>query len=177
MNETPTAGKYTWTRQLPKTGQIIEYLAGDDGTHEAGWWRRRLNLNNRTRFITITLNGDDIVIDRATGLMWPRDITGTGGRNSIPAPWSEALIYANGLDFAGFTDWRIPNVLELTSLVDFAVATWWDIFENPVSNYYWTSTTYSTITTEVYLLYFLTGELMNGSKIGPWRVICVRGGL
>jgi hypothetical protein len=32
--------------------------------------------------------------------------------------WNAALVYAEGLATAGYTDWRLPNVKELQSLVD-----------------------------------------------------------
>ena len=33
--------------------------------------------------------------------------------------WHEALTYCENLEFAGHTDWRLPNVRELQSIVDY----------------------------------------------------------
>ncbi len=58
-------------------------------------------------------NGDGTVTDLATGLMWQQSDDGTG-RN-----WEEALAYAEDLNQAGHTDWRLPDVHELQSIVDY----------------------------------------------------------
>ena len=58
-------------------------------------------------------NGDGTVTDQATGLMWQQSDDGTG-RN-----WEEALAYAENLNMAGYSDWRLPNVHELQSIVDY----------------------------------------------------------
>lgn len=58
-------------------------------------------------------NGDGTVTDLATGLMWQQSDDGTE-RN-----WEEALAYADGLSLAGNDDWRLPDVHELQSIVDY----------------------------------------------------------
>ncbi|GAJ23406.1 unnamed protein product, partial [marine sediment metagenome] len=101
-------------------GQITSYRNGDDGEYEAGWWRGRLNADNKTRFIAKTIGGGSVVIDLATGLMWPADGVAAGCNNGVALSWEAAIDYALSLDFAGFTDWRIPNVKELASIIDFS---------------------------------------------------------
>lgn len=61
-----------------------------------------------------TDNGDGTVTDQATGLMWQQADNGEG------LLWQDALSYAEGLDFAGYTDWRLPNAKELQSLLDYS---------------------------------------------------------
>ncbi len=61
-------------------------------------------------------NGDGTISDIATGLMWAKDDNGTG------IEWIEALPYAEGATLAGYTDWRLPNVKELQSIVDYTRA-------------------------------------------------------
>jgi len=58
-------------------------------------------------------NGDGTITDNATGLMWTQNDDGNG------MSWSEALTYAEGTEFAGYGDWRLPNVKELQSLIDY----------------------------------------------------------
>jgi len=58
-------------------------------------------------------NGDGTVTDQTTGLMWMQDDTGEG------MTWEEALAYAEELSLAGHDDWRLPNVKELQSIVDY----------------------------------------------------------
>jgi len=36
--------------------------------------------------------------------------------------WEEALEFAENLDYAGFSDWRLPNAKELHSIVDYTRA-------------------------------------------------------
>ena len=168
------------SRGLPKTGQRIEYVAGDDGTYEAGWWVGRLNYNNRERFIASTVNGDDIIYDRATGLTWAADGDEAGCKNGDYCSWNAAIPYANGLDFAGETDWRVPNYMELLSLLycrgDAPLIS--GRFVNTVSGMYWSSTTNSVEDTLAYAVYFSSGVTAAVSKGAPVPFLrCVRGGL
>jgi hypothetical protein len=59
-------------------------------------------------------NGDGTVTDKATGLTWTRDDSGKD------LNWADALNYCEGLDLAGFDDWRLPNVKELQSILDYS---------------------------------------------------------
>jgi hypothetical protein len=58
-------------------------------------------------------NGDGTITDNATGLTWQKADSGRGMN------WSQALAYAENLDLAGQTDWRLPNAKELQSIVDY----------------------------------------------------------
>ncbi len=65
-------------------------------------------------------NGDGTVSDDATGLMWAQDDSGV----DVPAGlnWEEAMAWVetqNAAEFLGYSDWRLPNVKELQSLVDY----------------------------------------------------------
>ncbi len=60
-----------------------------------------------------TDNGDGTITDYATGLMWMQDDNGEG------IPWEDALSYAENFEFAGYSDWRLPDVKELQSIVDY----------------------------------------------------------
>jgi hypothetical protein len=65
-------------------------------------------------------NGDGTVTDLCTGLMWMQDPAVPDSRYNPDECdgifWQEALIYAENLDFAGYSDWRLPNVRELLML-------------------------------------------------------------
>lgn len=174
------AKRLVLTRLLPKTGQVTEYQAGDDGQYEAGWWRGRLNVNNKNRFIAKTLSGDDVVIDLATGLMWAAKGNKAGCYSLQQHNCSNVLVYAGNLDFAGFTDWRVPNINELVSIVSYVLsnpAISEPPFSNTVSSYYHSSTTLITITTQHWVLKFDIGKPSIGFKTGNYYLRCVRGGL
>lgn len=53
----------------------------------------------------------ETVTDTQTGLVWQRTVSG-------PYAHAEAVSYCEALSFAGSTDWRLPTVLELSSLHD-----------------------------------------------------------
>lgn len=58
-------------------------------------------------------NGDGTVTDLATGLMWQLADDGQ------TRDWKDALAYAEGLTLAGYDDWRLPDIKELQSIVDY----------------------------------------------------------
>jgi len=102
-------------------------------------------------------NGDGTITDNATGLMWMKDDNGTG------VNWENALSYTEDFEYAGYTDWRLPNAKELQSIVDYtrspaitnsaAIDTMFNCTqitnEAGAADYpcYWTSTTFSSQTT------------------------------
>lgn len=66
-------------------------------------------------------------IDKSTNLMWKRCLEGGAGSDCHPESgqsllsinWVDALFYAEHHDYAGFTDWRLPNTRELLSIYDY----------------------------------------------------------
>ena len=64
-------------------------------------------------------SGDGTIIDYATGLMWTQDDSGAG------MDWEQALAWAqqkNAENYLGYNDWRLPDVKELQSIVDYSRA-------------------------------------------------------
>ncbi len=59
-------------------------------------------------------NGDGTVTDHATGLMWMQNDNGSA------ILWKDALTYAEDFSFAGYSDWRLPDIKELQSIVDYS---------------------------------------------------------
>jgi len=100
-----------------------------------------------------TDNGNGTITDEATGLMWMQDDSGEG------LNWEDALSYAEGKEYAGYSDWRLPDVKELQSIVDYtrSPATTSSAAIDPIFNcteitneagesdypFYWSSTTHS----------------------------------
>ncbi len=60
-----------------------------------------------------TDNGDGTITDHATELMWMQEDNAEG------VIWKDALSYAEGLEYAGFSDWRLPDAKELQSILDY----------------------------------------------------------
>ncbi|MBN2381571.1 DUF1566 domain-containing protein [bacterium] len=87
-------------------------------------------------------NRSGTVSDLNTGLMWKQD-------ESPEMTLKEALHYCHNLDLAGFSDWRMPNIKELPTLLDlsFQNGLWYNpeffpkVITKPLG-FYWSSTTY-----------------------------------
>jgi hypothetical protein len=65
-------------------------------------------------------NGDGTITDNATGLMWSQDDSGSDVPNGLN--WEEALAYVeakNEANYLGYSDWRLPDVKELQSILDY----------------------------------------------------------
>ena len=153
------------TSGLPKTGQTTSYATGDDGDLEKGvaWPNPRFTDNNNNGTVT----------DNLTGLIWLKNANCAGaGRN-----WASAVADVASLNSGGKmntnvcgdtsrdpgngaapthqTDWRLPNVREMHSLIDygpFAPALPSGPFTGVLSDLYWTSTTYAVGTTSAFLV-------------------------
>ncbi|WP_299554336.1 DUF1566 domain-containing protein [Seonamhaeicola sp.] len=97
-------------------------------------------------------NGNETITDNATGLMWTQNDSG------MAMLWKDALAYAENYEFAGYSDWRLPDPKELHSIVDYSrsPATTNTAAIDPIFNaslitneagaidypYYWTNTTF-----------------------------------
>ena len=122
---------------VPKTGSTVNQQTGDDGAYQAGvaWPAPRFTAGSST--------SSNCVTDHLTGLMWLRNPT------NPPQNWSNALVYCEGLTGASgrgnFTDWRLPNVREMQSLIDFdnrapALPAGHPFLVLATTNDYWTGT-------------------------------------
>jgi serine/threonine-protein kinase len=60
------------------------------------------------------LKGDQLILDRETGLLWQRQASGDR------MVWKDGFAYIDSLNqsnFEGFSDWRYPNREELETLI------------------------------------------------------------
>lgn len=76
---------------------------------------------------------EGIVEDIYTGLTWQDGVSPSTRR------WAEAVDYCNNLEWAGFSDWRMPDYLELQTIMNFTHSwnSWPDIFDNRVPATCW----------------------------------------
>ncbi|MCB1158185.1 MAG: Ig-like domain-containing protein [Leptospiraceae bacterium] len=111
----------------------------------------------------------------------PYTLNGTGT--------SEAYTQCNNLNsnppagFAGRTNWRVPSVTELETLLDLSGQNYsstgalnnGNLFPNTIAGFYWSSTTYAPNTTSALLVGFVTGYVHSVSKTFDGYVRCVSG--
>jgi len=69
--------------------------------------------------------------------------------------WDDVLPLVEALEYAGFSDWRMPNVLELLSIKNFGPhPPHYSAFPNTANAFYCTSTTYAGSTSYAYYVSF-----------------------
>jgi len=177
---------------VPKTGQTACYNAtvsspcpvagfpGQDGDKLKGV------ANPSPRFTAA--NGT--VTDNLTGLIWLRNANCANATRT----WAAALNDVVSLNTAGTmnsnscsdtsnagshqTDWRLPNVKELQSLIDFqnvspALPTGHP-FTSVQSDYYWSATTYADDPDYAWLVYLDDGGVGYDDKTDTYYVLPVR---
>lgn len=114
----------------------------------------------------------DIVTDNERDLMWQDD----ADARSIQKTWSEAINYCENLTLGSYSDWRLPNINELKSIVDKDKDTLSivDGFRNISTNDYRSSTTYAGYEGNAWYVSFYGGRIFNSNKYGEYYVRCVR---
>ena len=165
---------------LPKTGQTTSYVDYDDGWYEAG-------SPASPRFVD---NGDGTISDRATGLMWvknPATVSGVGFDFSSGYVWFsvgtfpalDAITAMNTAGYLGHSDWRLPNVKELHSILDYGASgpSIDPVFSVAVELYYWSSTTRNGGSSDAWAVDFYDGYVNALSKNGSYSIRPVRGGI
>jgi len=160
---------------VPKTGQTTSSGTRDDGALQKGvaWPTPRF-----------TDNGNGTVTDNLTGLIWTKNANAFGRKD-----WSDALTAANTLasgsggltDGSQAGDWRLPNVRELQSLVDYGrnnpTLPAGHPFTNVLSDSYWSSSTYAfNPTYYAWFVRFNDGLASGSDKEYTLYVWCVRAG-
>ncbi len=106
-------------------------------------------------------NGDGTVTDTTTGLMWQQ---ASGGLMN----WESAIQYCEDLNFAGYSDWRLPNRKELRTLVDYTAyepSIDANYFHDTHLSYYWSGTTNFDDTDSAWLINFALGNDNDYSKL------------
>jgi hypothetical protein len=117
-------------------------------------------------------NGDGTVTDITTGLMWEQTETRA-------MTWEKALAFSENLDLAGFRDWRLPTIRELSRLVDDSrrepsIDTAY--FPGCRPSFYWSSTTHALYPGFAWHVRFDDGLVRAGHKGRRYYVRAVRGG-
>jgi hypothetical protein len=149
------------TSLLKKTGQTTSYTPFDDGYYQIG--------------VTPSYTRDDtkeIVRDNLTGLMWKDN----NDAKTLRISWQGAMDYCDTSTLHGYSDWRLPAVEELESLIvyDGSQPSIDSTFRNAMANPYWSSTSVSDDTTKVWLVSFSFPEVYANPKSTEKYFRCVR---
>ena len=145
-------------------------------------------------------NKDGTVTHKKTGLTWQRCSVGQTWTGSNCNGSTNVFRYLDSLsqtsNFAGYSDWRIPRIDEIASIVEYGVSPSINsaIFPNTPTGFYapytflnymfWSSTFVASNPDRMYMLNFTTGEIIpderrstNTSLMNDYRSIrFVRGG-
>jgi len=122
-----------------------------------------------------TDNGNGTVADNKTGLLWQQ---GEGGTKT----WENAITYCEDLSLAGYTDWRLPNIKELNSIIDYEIYNpSIDINFFPdlsYTSYYWSSTTRASSSSDAWIVGSNYGDVgyYLSKPTNNYYVRCVRDG-
>ncbi|HEC15771.1 MAG TPA: DUF1566 domain-containing protein [Sedimenticola sp.] len=132
---------------------------------------------------------DGAIMDKQTGLMWKTCSEGqTWRRDGCQGDagvysWQEALLRAEAVNrgggYAGHSDWRVPNIKELDSLVELACfepAINVEVFPDTPPGYFWAASPYLSDSEFAWGIGFRHGDSLIGRKTRAYHVRLVRGG-
>lgn len=125
-----------------------------------------------------------MVLDNHTGLIWEVK-TGEPGINNKDNRynWQNAktdfISQLNEQKYGGFSDWRLPDIKELTNIVNYGTfnpSISLDYFPNTQSGIYWSNDMSIFNENNVWNVYFNYGRVYRSSKYNSQYVRAVRGG-
>ncbi len=125
--------------------------------------------------------GGDVITDSKTKLQW-FDPTNNFGFPILLTPasgtWTEAIEGCNNLSADGKSDWRLPNINELLTIVDRSKNSgnaFYDIFDTVAADTYFSSTTRQDDPTKAWGVNFATGlDAATALKTTVKKYRCVR---
>lgn len=143
-----------------------------------------IDVSEVTPTSSFDIINDGTIVDIRTQLMWKQCGLGQNDDNSCSGNprefnWGEALQAVSNFNtsggFAGFTNWRLPNIKELSFIVEYACsdpAINNEIFPNTSSSHYWSSS--PVVVGGAWTVNFWNGAAFMTSRERLGRVILVR---
>jgi len=117
-----------------------------------------------------------VVIDKDRGLMWQDNLD----KDSLKLTYQEAVNYCKMLKLGGYTDWRVPKIEELSTIIDIsrynpAIVDSFVNVGNDDAKYMWSSTLRNHCCGDLmYTIYIRKGNISSWSKNKIHMVKCVR---
>jgi len=162
--------KESFTYVVKKTGQSVSYdsegeeigYLPDDGFFQLGKE-------------PIYTRASQSVIDELTHLQWQNN----NDVSTKTKSWSEAKIYCDALVLDGYDDWRLPTLMELTTLVDYShtgPAINREYFYNVSDDqrWYWSASSFKEHDENGWCVDFVMGKQSYFYKENPNHLRCVR---
>jgi len=135
-----------------------------------------------------SINNNGTVTHNETGLMWKvcaegqtwnNDGTCTGSASEMT--WQQALQQPQTVNtsggYAGYADWRLPNIKELSSIAEmacFGPALNSTIFDSAPPQPFWSSSPISQLTNQSWVVHFDRGNVTEQMRTGSWHLRLVR---
>lgn len=146
-----------------RTGQITSYVTKDDGYYQAG------------RAFSFTRDDvNEIVTDNVANLMWEDDSEVT-----VTKTWQDASDYCSNLSLGGYNDWRMPEMNELITIIDYGKASNGvinSVFQNDLtSEYIQSATEVGSDASFIWAMDGAGGFTNKRDKTTPLLNLCVRG--
>ena len=92
----------------------VKTMVKEKGFYDSDWNKSGKGIDNI--YEEQEINGDKVVVDKATGLMWQQ--SGSPSHNMNYADAKKYIRKLNDDGFAGFKDWRLPTLEEVMSLME-----------------------------------------------------------
>ena len=184
---TKTAAEYWWSSQTQANDTTKIWVTNSGGgvgnhpkseTISAGGPKRfhvravRDETHPPVLFTHFVNNGDGTSTDMLTNLTWQQ----TPSADSMT--WEQALSTADTLSYAGYHDWRVPNIKEIQSINDETLINP-SINQNSFSgihtSHYWSSTSLPNQPTKAWYLDTQFGITTYSNKTSSLPLLCVRG--
>jgi len=120
-------------------------------------------------FTETTVAGKVIVTDTVTGFQWTKEYASS-------LNWQSALSYCENLTYGGYTDWRLPNINELKTLIYDTSSSPASTFPQMASNSFWSSSSSTGSTQYAWYVDFNNGyvTIINFNKTDTYYARCVR---
>lgn len=123
--------------------------------------------NPDSTFNESTVSGKVIVTDSRTGLIWQKEYENN-------TTWVRALRYCETSTYAGYTDWRLPNIEELKTLINDLIYYPTSSFPGMPTSYFWSSSSLVSSSNWGWYVNFSGGDVNTRYKTSGCLARCVR---
>jgi hypothetical protein len=163
-----------WSSQTCATGNVCERHGGAScvDPNWAEWPMPNASPDTPTAPYpeSYTDGSDGTVTDNWTSLAWQKMVSGT-------YTWQEATTYCSTLNLGGHTDWRVPTLIEVVSILDLGFngpSINQTFFPGTSASTYWSSTPVAGTPTSAWGVWFGSGATERDAMTSSQSVRCVR---